>query len=77
MATRRNQTQKPGDPQSMLATDVMGMGPTTEERVRRHAYLLFEERQHANVPGDAISDWLRAERELSTASRQVQKTNLA
>jgi hypothetical protein len=54
----------------MPVTDAMDMGPTVEERVRFQAYLLFEERQHAGIAGDAVSDWLRAERELSAASRQ-------
>ena len=60
MATRRNQTQKAGDPKSVPVSDVVGMNPTIEERIRRRAYLFFERRQHAGVPGDAVSDWLHA-----------------
>lgn len=67
MATRRNQTRTASNPNSMPVTDAMDMGSTVEERVRFQAYLLFEERQHAGVPGDPVSDWLRAERELSAA----------
>jgi hypothetical protein len=74
MAIRRNQTQKAGNSKSMPATAATGMSPALAERVRFQAYLLFEERQHAGVPGDAVSDWLRAERELSAAPRQPQWT---
>jgi hypothetical protein len=70
MATRRNQTRTASNRKSMADTEVVGMGPTIEERVRFQAYLLFEERQHAGIAGDAVSDWLRAERELSAVSRQ-------
>jgi len=69
MVTRRNQTQKAGNPRSLPVTDAVGISPTVEEHVRFQAYLLFEERQHAGVPGDAVSDWLRAERELNAAWR--------
>ncbi|MBN2559460.1 MAG: DUF2934 domain-containing protein [Phycisphaerae bacterium] len=74
MATRRKQTQTASTPKSMPANVVTGTGPTNEERVRRYAYLLFEERQHAGVAGDPLSDWLRAECELRAASRQPQWT---
>ncbi len=77
MATRPNQTRTASGPKSMRVTAVTGTGPTIEERVRFHAYLLFEERQHAGVPGDPVSDWLRAERELNPVARQPQKGLLA
>jgi hypothetical protein len=69
MVTRRNQTQKAGDPRQLPVTDAVGISRTIEEHVRLQAYLLFEERQHAGVPGDPVSDWLRAERELNAAWR--------
>jgi hypothetical protein len=69
MASRRNQTQTAGDPKSMPLAVATGMGPNVEERVRLHAYLLFEERQHAGIPGDPAADWLRAECELNAVSR--------
>jgi len=74
MATRRNQTRTASNPKSIPVTAATGMGPTIEERIRRRAYLLFEERQHAGVPGDPVSDWLRAERELSATPQQPQRT---
>jgi hypothetical protein len=69
MATRRNQPQKADNPRSLPVTDAVGISPTIEEHVRSQAYLLFEERQRAGVPGDAVSDWLRAERELNAVWR--------
>ena len=39
--------------------------PPTQEQVRRRAYEIFEERRGG--PGDALSDWLRAEQELGGA----------
>ena len=76
MATRGNQTRKAGEPKAARVSDVVGTGPTIEERVRFQAYLLFEKRQHAGITGDAVSDWLRAERELSAVAHQLQKTRL-
>jgi hypothetical protein len=58
----------------MPVTTVTGMSPALAERVRLQAYLLFEERQRTGVPGDSVSDWLRAEHELSAASHQPQWT---
>ena len=38
------------------------MHPVSEDEIRIRAYELFLER--GAEPGDALSDWLRAEREL-------------
>jgi len=76
MATRGNQTRKAGEPKAARVSDVVGTGPTIEERVRFQAYLLFDKRQHAGITRDAVSDWLRAERELSAVSPQFQKSRL-
>ena len=70
MAIRPNQTRTAGNPKSMPVTAVVGRDPNREERVRVRAYLLFEARQHAGVPGDPVSDWLCAERELKAVARQ-------
>ncbi|MCC6659855.1 MAG: DUF2934 domain-containing protein [Phycisphaerales bacterium] len=40
---------------------------TTPDLVRRRAYAIFEARRGG--PGDHLSDWLQAERELSGAPR--------
>jgi hypothetical protein len=38
--------------------------PPREERVRRRAYEIYLERTRAAEAGDAVSDWLAAEREV-------------
>jgi hypothetical protein len=37
--------------------------------VRRCAYEIFEERSQHNIPGDQLSDWLKAEAELKSSLR--------
>lgn len=41
----------------------------TPQEVRARAYQMYLERKNSpgNTPGDAVSDWLRAERELNGA----------
>ncbi len=34
------------------------------DRIRTRAYEIYEARKHSGVQGDALSDWLQAEREL-------------
>ncbi len=41
----------------------------TEEQIRQRAYQIFLSRQREDVPGDPVSDWVRAEQELRTRSR--------
>ena len=41
----------------------------SEEQVRKRAYQIFLSRQREGVPGDPISDWVRAEQELRVRSR--------
>lgn len=36
----------------------------TPERIRTRAYEIFQERSGRGAAGDALSDWLQAEREL-------------
>ncbi|HUU98717.1 MAG TPA: DUF2934 domain-containing protein [Phycisphaerae bacterium] len=73
MVSRRNQQQKSTSPKSMPASAVTGRDPITEEHIRFHAYMLFQERQRAGVPGDPVSDWLRAQSELNQAAPQAGK----
>jgi hypothetical protein len=40
-----------------------------EEQVRQRAYQIFLSRQREGVPGDPVSDWVRAEQELRNRSR--------
>jgi len=37
---------------------------TTDDQIRNRAQELFETRQRTGTPGDALSDWLQAEREI-------------
>ncbi len=41
----------------------------TEEQVRHRAYEIFLSRQREEVPGDPVSDWMRAEQELRNRLR--------
>jgi len=39
------------------------MDKKKEEIIRRIAYRIYQERQRLGLPGDALSDWLKAEEE--------------
>jgi hypothetical protein len=64
MATSRKQQEKRTNPKSMLGSDVTGRHPISEEHIRFHAYMLFQDRLRHGRSGDALADWLQAEREL-------------
>jgi hypothetical protein len=66
----RNKRRNGSEPKPKPVVAAIGGDPVTEERIRSRAYLLFEQRQRAAVPGDSVSDWLRAESELNKAARQ-------
>jgi hypothetical protein len=36
------------------------------ERIQHRAYEIYQERIRKNIPGDTLSDWVRAEREVNT-----------
>ncbi|MBL0928063.1 MAG: DUF2934 domain-containing protein [Phycisphaerales bacterium] len=40
------------------------VGPSLDDRIRARAYQLFRQRTNNAHSGDALSDWLQAEREL-------------
>jgi hypothetical protein len=40
-----------------------------QDLLRRCAYEIFEERSQQNIPGDQLSDWLKAEAELRSSVR--------
>jgi hypothetical protein len=64
MATQRRSTKRDPDLRRP-ATPVANLDPlhsTTEQEIRRRAYEIFLER--GAKPGDELSDWLQAEREL-------------
>ena len=50
----------------------LGLRPgarNTEEQVRQRAYEIFLSRQREDVPGNPVTDWLRAEQELRARHR--------
>ena len=64
IATKRG---VPGQPATSRAARVPDKdpGPVTPEHIRARAYEVFQERGGAQ--GDAVADWLRAEKELNDA----------
>ena len=44
------------------------VGLTGPERIRIRAYEIFRDRMVNGAPGDDLSDWLQAERELTAAA---------
>ena len=65
MASQEQQEEKPTRPTLIQVFAATGLDRIAEERVRLHAYRIYEERQHAGVAGDSVSDWLRAQSELN------------
>jgi hypothetical protein len=41
----------------------------SEEQIRNRAYQIYLSRVREDVPGDPVSDWVRAEQELRRRSR--------
>jgi len=74
MESPRNQRRKESMPRSMATAAVMGVDPVKEECIRFYAYLLFQERQRTGAPGNALSDWCRAEHDLGAGVRSREKT---
>ncbi len=52
---------------SDLPTDLKPQTPELEERIRRRAYALYEQR--GRLDGHDVDDWLQAEAELSRKSK--------
>lgn len=40
---------------------------TMPDRIRRRAYEIYKDRRSHGAPGDELSDWLQAERDLASA----------
>lgn len=40
----------------------------TEDQIRARAFEIYRRRMERGLPGDAVSDWLQAERELTSPS---------
>jgi hypothetical protein len=64
MAAQKHSRETKGDVKSIPASQITGGLPIAEERVRARAYEMYEARVFSRTPGDAMSDWLDAEREL-------------
>jgi hypothetical protein len=48
--------------------------PVTREDVNRRAFEIYQEREQAGVPGDAMSDWTQAQAQLATAKEPLPAT---
>jgi len=59
--TTKSKSRKPRSPKPAQANDI-------EERIRRCAYKLYEQR--GRIEGFALDDWLQAEREILGAQKQ-------
>lgn len=61
MATSKPKVQppQPGRPPAPPAA------PVSEQRIRERAYRIYEARRKEGVPGDPVTDWVRAEQELT------------
>ena len=59
--TRRD---APGTSSTRLESRPQASAPSFEEQVRESAYKIYLSRIREGVPGDAATDWLRAEQEL-------------
>jgi len=60
--SRRTKKVSPIQPAATEAAGTKSLRATPEDKIRRRAYEIFMER--GAEPGDALSDWLQAEREL-------------
>jgi hypothetical protein len=57
MGRKNQQERKSASPNPEVAGD-------PQDRVRERAHQIFTERCRTQAPGDEVSDWLQAEREL-------------
>jgi len=60
--TRRTSTKSRSTPVARASS------VTIDDQIRNRAQELFETRQRTGTPGDALSDWLQAEREILVMS---------
>lgn len=61
LMTAKSKSRKPRSPKPAYSSNI-------EERIRRRAYELYEQRD--KVDGFALEDWLNAESEILAAQRQ-------
>ena len=43
------------------------------EQVQQRAYEIYQERIRTNMPGDMISDWVKAEQEVNSRERKANR----
>jgi len=60
----RASTRTTGAPALAPASGLGGENISREDAIRQRAHRIYQYRESANQPGDAVSDWLQAEREL-------------
>jgi len=49
------------------------MDKKKKEIIRRIAYRIYQERQRLGIPGDALSDWIKAEEEYKKMFKDDKK----
>jgi hypothetical protein len=59
------QTSRPADQRQQRPTPA----GADVQAIRARAYHIYQSRNRNGVPGDALSDWLEAEREIKALSR--------
>jgi len=65
MSVKSNRTAKP----DTKATHKAQVTAASDDRIRGHAYEIFEARGNNGNAGDSVSDWLLAEQELRASAR--------
>lgn len=61
MAKKKGLKGKVSHDRTKVNKDIKGINAQIKER----AFLLYLERQRSGQPGDAMSDWLRAEQQIA------------
>ena len=68
MNRHASQGKKHGSPDTISqAPMIVESACLAADRVRERAFEIFQERCAAGRPGDAVADWVQAERELSAS----------
>ncbi|MFQ5805988.1 MAG: DUF2934 domain-containing protein [Phycisphaerae bacterium] len=65
----RRRTMRTGTSTAAKSAPSASVLPNTEAQIRERAYFIYLERGRA--PGNALADWLRAERELNGATDAI------
>lgn len=68
MVRKRTATRTLKSEQCATETAEFGAVVPTREQVRRRAYELYEARRLTGRGGDAVTDWIAAERELKACT---------